>query len=357
MLIAPIRLDETKYDRLKSQEFFRQLSERAASLPGVQFASLVDNPPISFMGSQRSTIEIEGYQPRSGEDLHLDMVTAGPRYFTNMKVPFMQGRDFDERDREGAPCVAVVNEAFVQRYFAGTAAPLGKRLMKYAGERVPKTPCEVVGVIRDDQWHTLEKEVRPFFALAHQQSHRTRSMLLVSTTGDPKTFVPAVREVIRELDRNVPVADVQTLGDFFSIGLFPFRILAVVMAACGFMALLLAILGIYGVVSYSVAQRTREVGIRMALGALQKDILVMVIRQGMALVIAGLGLGFVLSLVLTRVLTSSLIELELPLPVTSTDPLTFASVTALLALVALIACYIPARRATKVDPIEALRYE
>jgi ABC-type antimicrobial peptide transport system permease subunit len=252
----------------------------------------------------------------------------------------------------------VVNEAFGEKYFRG-ANSLGKHLMKRGiGRNAPKVPCEIVGVIRDDAWQSLEKQVHPFYALALQQSERKQFTLLVSSAGgDPASLIGGVRNTIRELDPKIPLADVQTLSDYFSVGLYPFRLLAVVMGGCGVMALLLATLGIYGVVSYSVAQRTRELGIRMALGALQKDILRMVIGQGMMLVIAGLMLGLLLSLALTRLLTSSLLELELPLPVSATDPWTFAGVTILLALVALVACFIPARRATEVDPSVALRYE
>ena len=284
---------------------------------------------------------------------------AGPHYFSNMKVPVVQGRDFDERDRDGAPCVAVINEAFVQKYFADRAA-LGKHLTKFAATdegQVRKEPCEIVGVVRDDAWQSFQKDLRPFFTFAVLQSNRKRTTMLVSTTGDPGSLLTPVRNTIRELDPRIPLTDVQTLGEYFAVGLYPFRILAVLMGACGVMALLLASLGIYGIISYSVAQRTRELGIRIALGALQKDILKMVIWQGMVLVITGLGLGLLLSIALTRVLTSSLLELELPFPVSATDPLTFASVTMLLALIALIACLIPARRATEIDPIEALRYE
>ena len=357
MVVGFVRLDEAKYDRAKTQEFYRQLSERLAALPGVQSASLVSEIPITFMGGSRSSIDIEGYQPGAGEDMQVAAVIAGPRYFTNMKVPFVQGRDFEERDREGAPCVAVVNEAFGERYFRGSNS-LGKHLMKYGGaENAPRIPCEIVGVIRDNEWQSLEKQVHPFYALALQQSQRKQFTLVASTVGDPSSLISGVRSAIRELDPMIPVADVQTLGDYFSFGLFPFRILAVVMGGCGLMALLLATLGIYGIISYSVAQRTRELGIRMALGAVQRDILRMVIGQGMFLVIVGLGIGLLLSLAMTRVLTSSLLELELPLPVSAIDPLTFVGVTMLLAFVALAACYIPARRATKVDPIEALRYE
>src|SRR5215213_3163807 len=358
MVVGVVRLDQTKYDRLKTQEFYRQLSERVASLPGVQSASLVDNMPVTFMGRSRTSFEIEGYQPGANEDMQIDAVVAGPHYFTNMRVPFVQGRDFEERDRAGAPCVAVVNEAFGERYFRGTNS-LGKHLFKHGGVRnAPKVPCEIVGVIRDDAWQSLEKQVHPFYALALQQSERKQFTLVVSSAGsDPASLIGAVRNTIRELDPKIPVADVQTLGDYFSLGLYPFRMLAVVMGGCGVTALLIATLGIYGIISYSVAQRTRELGIRMALGALQRDILRLVIGQGMMLVIVGLGIGLLLSFALTRVLTSSLLELELPLPVSALDPLTFAGVTILLAFVALVACFIPARRATKVDPIEALRYE
>lgn len=357
MVVGYVRLDEAKYDRAKTQEFYRQLSERLTALPGVQSASLVSEIPLTFMGGTRSSIEIEGYQPGANEDMQIAALIAGPRYFTNMKVPFVQGRDFEDRDREGAACVAVVNEAFGEKYFRGSNS-LGKHLMKYGGApNAPRIPCEIIGMIRDNEWQSLEKQVHPFYALALQQSQRKQFMLVASAVGDPASLIGEVRSAIRELDPMIPVADVQTLGDYFSLGLFPFRILAVVMGGCGLMALLLATLGIYGIISYSVAQRTRELGIRMALGAVQRDILRMVIGQGMFLVIVGLGIGILLSLALMRVLTSSLVELELPLPVSAIDPLTFAGVTMLLACVAFAACYIPARRATKVDPIEALRYE
>ncbi len=353
VVIAPVVLDEREYDRRKGHEFYRNVSERVGALPGVQAVSLVEGMPGGFMSQSRRSVEIEGYKPSSGESLHLDSVIVGPRYLSNMKVPFVQGRDIDERDQYGAPCVAIVNEVFAQRYFGGTGPSLGKHLSR--GRDNKRQVCEIVGVIRDNNWQALQKEMRPFFALALMQSDYRRMTLLANTTADPAGVVSSVRRTIQELDPNMPVTDVQTIGENFSVILYPFRLLGVVMAACGLMALLLATLGIYGVVSYSVAQRTREVGIRMALGAVRGDILKLVVGQGMTVVAWGLALGLLLGFALTRVLTSSIFETELLFGVSATDSLTFAGVTILLALVALAACYIPALRATKVDPVVALR--
>jgi putative ABC transport system permease protein len=217
--------------------------------------------------------------------------------------------------------------------------------------------CEIVGIVRDNEWQSLQKVVVPFFAMPVLQSEEMRMTLLVSSAGDPANLTPSVRRTIQELDPKIPVNDVKTLREHFSTELYPFRLLGIVIGSCGFMALLLATVGIYGVVSYSVAQRKREVGIRMALGAENRDILRLVIGQGMMPVAFGLAAGLMLSAAVTRVLTSSLFETELIFGVEATDSLTFAAVTALLACVGLLACYVPARRATQTDPLVALRHE
>jgi predicted permease len=352
VLVAPLELDERQYDRTKSQEFYRQLTERVAALPGVEGVSLADAVPGGFLGGSRRGVVVEG---QGTEHLQIDASIVGPHFFTSMKVPFVAGRDFDERDRDGAPCVAVVNEAFTRRYFSPGAQVLGKHLTKFEYHR-PDELCEIVGVIHDNKLQALQREPVPVFAFAAQQFYRTQMTMLVNAANS-KSLASAVRKTIQSLEPQMPVADIQTIEETFSVFTYPYRILGAVIGSCGGLALLLASIGIYGVVTYAVAQRTREVGIRIALGAHKKDILKLVVWQGMIPVAYGLGAGLVLAVVLMLLLSSSIVEFDLLLGISTTDAITFFGVTALLLAVALFACYIPARRATKLDPLESLRYE
>jgi predicted permease len=356
MLVAPVTLGEPEYDRASQHQFYEQLTERVRALPGVRAVGLVDGVPGGFMSRTRRSTEIEGYTPRPNESLEIDASIAGPRHFTTLGVPFVAGRDFDDRDRDGAPCVAIINEVFARRYFPGITSPLGRHLTKFGETRAaPRTLCQIVGVVRDDSWQSLNSEVRPFYAFAFLQSDERRMTLLVDVSGNVAGLTTAVRETVRALDPRVPVADVQTLDAYFSVSLYPFRLLAVVVGACGVLALFLAAIGIYGIVAYSVAQRTREVGIRMALGALTYDILALVVRQGLMPVAYGIAAGLVLSVTLTSVLTSLPLDTQVLFGVSATDPLTFVGVTTFLGVIALVACYVPARRATRVDPMVTLR--
>jgi predicted permease len=350
LVVAPVAL-ERQYDRARSQEFYRQLEERTRALPGVRTVSFIDELPGGLLGRSNRKVGIEGYQQSTA----IDSNTIGAGYLTAMNIPIVQGRDFNERDRDGAPCVAAVNESFVRRYFADGRA-LGKNLTKIRWKAADQS-CEIVGVVRDNKFQSLQKEPFPWFAFPLQQSHEQAMTMLVHSTGDPENMVTAVRRAIHSLDENIPVADVGTLNDTFKPVLYLYRLFGIVIGGCGGLAVLLASLGIYGTIAYGVGQRTREIGIRVALGANRQDILGLVIRQGMVRVIYGLTLGLLLALALTRVLASSVFEVDLLYGVSANDPLTYVLVGALLMLVTLLACYLPARKATKVDPLVALRYE
>ena len=355
VVVASLGLDETQYDRAGAQRFFQQVSDNVAALPGVRSVSLVEGMPGGFLSRMRRSTEIEGYTPAPGEDMEIDATTAGSSYFTNMGMPFIAGRDFNPQDTDGAPCVTIVNEALAQRYLGGSGQAVGKHLVRYDGGREQKTTCRVIGIVRDNAWQSLQREPRPFFAFALLQADERHVTMLVETSGDPQLMITAVREELRALDDGMPLSGVQTLRSHFAGMTLPFRVLGLLMTGCGILALLLAAVGIYGTMSYSVAQRHREVGIRIALGAGRSDILGMVVSQGMTLVSLGLGIGLLLGFAATRLLNALPLGMELLFGVSATDALTFIAVTLGLGLVALMACLVPARRATTTDPMVTLR--
>jgi putative ABC transport system permease protein len=262
-----------------------------------------------------------------------------------MGIPIVAGRDFNAQDREGSPQVVIVNEVLARRYFGGNA--LGRRLR--FGSKEPYR--QIVGVARNAKYRNLREEQLPFIYTPVAQEPQSAMTLIVRTAGDPAAMVSAVRNEMRAVNKDVPLFAVQTMSERIGDQLSADRMIAVLLSVFGGGALLLATIGIYGVVGYAVAQRTHEIGIRIALGADQRDILRLIVGQGMVLIVIGAGIGLALALAATRLLKSLLFG------VSATDPLTFVSVVVVLVGAALLACYLPARRAMKVDPLVALRYE
>jgi predicted permease len=338
---------ETRGARLSEQqgrEFYQQTLERVGSLPGVQSVTLSMFVPLGGGGARRM-ITLEGYEPQPNEDTELNTNTIGLNYFSTMGIPIVAGRDFDKQDREGSPLVVIVNEELARRYYGGNA--VGKRLQ--IGSNVPSR--EIVGVARTAKYRNLREPSLPFIYIPFGQEYLSGMALLVRTKGDPEEIVGSLHNEMRALNKDVPLFSVQTMSERIDGQLAADRMIAVLLSVFGGGALLLAAIGIYGVMGYAVAQRTHEIGIRLALGAEQRDILRLIVGQGMVLIAIGAGIGLAITLAATQVLKSLLFG------VSATDPLTFASVIVVLVGVALLACYLPARRATKVDPLEALRYE
>jgi putative ABC transport system permease protein len=330
-------------------QFFDELKQRAQSVPGVQSLAYATSLPL--IGSSESGFRLPSQSQQEGFEAVDNEV--GPDYFLAMRIRLRKGRLFSESDNQGSPLVTVVDEVLERKCFNGDA--LGKFII-----RDPLPPIQIVGVVDHVANYGLTgvEPVGPQYYFSVRQipaqyidvaTHTTA--VVVRTESDPSAMVETMRKLVITLDPKQPIGEVQTMDEAVAESIAPQRFSTVLLGLFGAAALLLAAVGIYGVTSYSVSQRTREIGIRMALGAQARDVLGMVIGQGSRLVMVGIGLGLACSLVATRALTSQLFGVQ------ASDPITFAGIAALLAGVALLASYIPARRATRVDPMVALRHE
>jgi len=382
------------YKDAQIENLYREMRDRLAALPGVISVAYSSDALLSG-GLWGSTVHIEGQPPKS--DVHVDMFAAGPKFFSTMRIPLLEGRMFTSADYEQAaqasaakkaaeqkanpqappatagkpvptlsaavavPHAAVVsvlvNKAFVRRYFANEN-PLGKGINRGRGESgandgssavSPKSSgWQIVGVVGDTKYNTLRRDIHPAVYVPFTSGS---AYFELRTKANPTGFVPEVRDVANQLDNNLPLSNVSTQTRNIDGLLSQERLVARLSSFFGLLALILACIGLYGLLSYEVSRRTREIGIRMALGAQQRDVLRLVVGQGIVLAIVGAGVGVGVAIGVTRYLSSMLYDVH------ANDPVTIASVAILLLLVALLACYIPARRATRVDPMVALRYE
>ncbi|MCA1627995.1 MAG: ABC transporter permease [Acidobacteria bacterium] len=333
-------------DEAKGRAFYRRLIEKIEALPGVRSASLADIVPLS-MNTNETGITIEGGTEPPDKRFITAHNSVAPRYFETMNIPLLRGREFTDADIREAPPVAIINETMARRFWA-TDDAIGKRF-RFGG--ADGELYEVVGVARDSKYGTLGEDAQPFMFLPFLQDYDAEANVHVRTESDPRGLRNAVQRAALEIDPTLPAFDVQTIEEAVAFSFYPSRIAVGLLGTLGALGLLLALVGIYGVMSYFVAQRTREIGVRMALGAKGSDVLRFVVWRGMMLVAIGIAIGVGAALLMTGVMRSLLYG------VSTTDPVTFISVSLLLAAVALVAILIPARRATKVDPMVALRYE
>ncbi|HZN07800.1 MAG TPA: ABC transporter permease [Pyrinomonadaceae bacterium] len=347
-LIVSLNPELVGYDSERSRNFFRQVIDRAQSLPGVEAAATARLMPLGDSSNSNGPILKEGEtleRGSAGRTIMTNVVSAG--FFRTMQIPFVEGRDFDDRDQVKSQQVVIVNQKMAEMLWPGESA-VGKRIFIGTDSREPN---EVVGVVKTGRYRNLAEDPKPYFYYPMTQRRPARMMLVMRTNVDARGLVGAIRKEVQNVDRSVPVSAVRTMDEHMTYALWAPNMAASLSLAFGVVAILLSAVGLYSVMAYVVSQRTREVGIRMALGANRADVLKMIAAQGMRLAVIGVVIGLLLSLAMARALSSLLIGIS------GYDVTTFVVVSSLLVLVALIACYLPARRATKIDPLVALRYE
>ena len=345
VLLASINPSLNGYSADRSRLFLDELLSRTRALPGVTAASVASDSPLSG-GWDQNTVVVEGYTPREDEKMDIDATYVSPDYFRTLAIPLLSGRDFTAQDTIGTPRVIIINEMMAHHFF-GHSNPVGRRI------GLDKTPDRtIVGVVKDAKYVDLRQPMRShFYTPIMQETNLFALVLQARTSGNAESMIGPVRNQVREIDSHVPLYDVMTLTGEINQSLTQERLLTWLTSSFSLLGTLLVVLGLYGVLTFSVARRTREIGIRVALGAQRRDVFKLIIAHGMILVMIGTALGTALSLAITRLIATLLFGVR------PTNALTFAIAALGLMAVALIACYLPARRATRVDPMVALRYE
>jgi putative ABC transport system permease protein len=347
LLSLEYRLPRNKYKEPVAQwNFHRQVVDRLQEVSGVKSASLVRGLPFSGNGGTTRIVLPDREPAPKGMEPEVMFNTTMPNYFETIGIPLLKGRLFGNQDQANTPTVVVVNQTMAQRFWPNQD-PLGKQI-KFAQEGSSAT---IVGVVGDAKHYWLEEDQRPQMYDVYSQDPGLFATVVIRTNVEPLSLTEPVRQAIWKVDADQPMWKIRTVEFLVDRSTADRRFLMALMGIFAGLALVLTIIGLYGVISYLVNQRTQEIGIRMALGAQVGDIMRMVLKQGMVLVLAGVALGLAAAWMLTRLMSTLLFH------VSATDPLTFVSIALLLIAVALLACYIPARRATKVDPLVALRYE
>jgi predicted permease len=342
VLFTAVNLVAAGYDAQRAQHFQDELMDRVTALAGVESAAFARATPLGYGSFSSTVIAVDGYQPPADEQPTVEYNEVGPDYLATMGIPLVSGREFTRADDEKAALVAVVNETMASRYWRGRN-PIGERV------QVKGRWMQVVGVAKDSKYQSVRETPKPFFYVPRRQNFSRGALLYIRTRLSPETMATALTREVRALDPALALYEVITVQEQVDRSTSPQRVAVTLVGTLGGLALLLAAVGLYGVMSYAVSQSTREMGIRMALGARGSNLLRLVLSRGLALTAGGVALGAAAALVLTRLLGYMLYK------VSPRDPLTFGAAFVVMTIVSSAACFLPAWRATRIDPTRALR--